>query len=249
MSVFAKNTPETKPLSTKLILLYGQEKGGKSTLAAGFPKAAVIDTEGGHKGFEQDAYVHAATWDQIKEACAFVVEHKREGVVVFDSLSRAYDVCRKQVLADNGWSDEREGGAFGAGFAVVRNEFRSALDPLFDLPARGVGVVLVTHTSKEVIEKPTGDITIIKPDLNDRKTYDAISRMADVTMYYSVEAHPETGEQQRVVRTQNDGLFVAGDRTAQLPPVFVVPRVDGSPSERATAVFAAVNAAYEKGQG
>lgn len=246
MSVFAKNTPSTQPLASKLILLYGQEKGGKSTLAAGFPRAAVIDTEGGHKGFEQDAYVHAATWSQIKEACAFVVQHKQEGVVVFDSLSRAYDVCRKSVLDDNGWKDEREGGAYGAGFAAVRNEFRSALDPLFDLPARGVGVVLVTHTSKEVIEKPTGDITIIKPDLADRKTYDAIARMADVTMYYSVELD-EDGQQQRVVRTQNDGLFVAGDRTAQLPPVFVVPKAEGSPTERAKSVYAAVNEAYEKG--
>lgn len=244
MSIFKKNTPTNRPLHTNLVLLYGQEKGGKSTLASGFPKAAVIDTEGGHKGFEQDAYAHAATWPQIKEACALVSEHKAEGTAIVDSLSRMYDVCRTHVLKTNGWSDEREGGAYGAGFAAVRNEFRSALDPLFDLPARGVGVVLVTHTKKEIIEKPTGDITIIKPDLADNKTYDAIARMADITMYYSVELDGE-GNQVRVVRTQNDGLFVAGDRTARLPPVFIVPNVTGTPTERAQAVYAAVNAAYE----
>ena len=49
------------------------------------------------------------------------------------------------------------------------------------------------------------------------------------------------------MRTQNDGLFVAGDRTAQMPPVFVVPKVTGTPSERAAAVYAAVNKVYEKG--
>lgn len=244
MSIFAKNTPENRPLHSNLVLLYGQEKGGKSTVAAGFPKAAIIDTEGGHKGFAADAYVHAATWVGIKEACAFVVEHKKEGTVVFDSLSRAYDVCRSKILTDNGWKDEREGGAYGAGFAAVRNEFRSAIDPLFDLPARGVGVVLVTHTKKEILEKPTGDVTIIKPDLADTKTYDAIARMADITMYYSVEQDGD-GDQVRVVRTQNDGLFVAGDRTARLPAIFTVPNVTGSPTERAKQVYAAVNAAYE----
>lgn len=244
MSIFTKNTPTKQPLGTKLIMLYGQEKGGKSTLAAGFPKAAVIDTEGGHKQFDLDAYVHAATWPQIKDATAFVLEHKTEGTVVFDSISRAYDVCRKKVLTDNGWSDEREGGAYGAGFAAVRNEFRSAIDPLFDLPARGVGVVLVTHTTTETIEKPTGDIMIVKPEVMDRKTYDAIARMADVTLYYSVEQDPEAGKQ-HVLRAQNDGLFVAGDRTAQFPPYLVLPNVSGSPSERARQVFDAVNKAYE----
>lgn len=244
MSIFAKNTPDHRPLNQNLILLYGAEKGGKSTLAAGFPKAAVIDTEGGHKQFDQDAYVHAATWPHIKEACEFVVQHKTEGTVVFDSLSRAYDVCRKHVLASNGWSDEREGGAYGAGFAAVRNEFRSAIDPLLELPAKGVGVVLVTHTKNEVIEKPTGDITIVKPEVLDTKTYNAIARMADVTLYYAVEAADEGG-MQHVVRTHSDGYFVAGDRTARFPASFVVPHVTGTPTERASQVFAAVNAAYE----
>lgn len=246
MSIFAKNSPIKNALGSNLILLYGQEKGGKSTLAAGFPKAAVIDTEGGHKQFDQDAYVHAATWPQIKDACAFVVEHKKDGTVVFDSLSRAYDVCRKTVLAANGWADEREGGAYGAGFAAVRNEFRSAIDPLLELPARGVGVVLVTHTKKEVIEKPTGDITIVKPEVLDNKTYDALARMADVTLYYAVEASDEGG-MEHVVRTHSDGYYVAGDRTARFPARFTVPHVTGTPTERAKQVYAAVEAAYEGG--
>lgn len=246
MSIFAKNTPQHRPLNQNLILLYGQEKGGKSTLAAGFPKAAVIDTEGGHKQFDLDAYVHAAAWPQIHEACKFVTEHKTEGTVVFDSLSRAYDVCRKFVLDANGWADEREGGAYGAGFAAVRNEFRSAIDPLLELPAKGVGVVLVTHTKTEVVEKPTGDITITKPEVLDTKTYNALARMADVTLFYSVEAGEDGME--HVVRTHSDGYYVAGDRTARFPARFVVPHVTGTPSERAAQVFAAVNAAYEGGE-
>lgn len=246
MSIFAKNEPKARKLGENLILLYGQEKGGKSTLAAGFPHAAVIDTEGGHKQFDLDAYVHAGSWPQIKDACAFVLEHKREGVVVFDSVSRAYDVCRKHVLTENGWADEREGGAYGAGFAAVRNEFRSAIDPLLELPSRGIGVVLVTHTKREVVEKATGDITITKPEVLDNKTYDALARMADVTLYYAVEAADEGG-MEHVVRTHSDGYYVAGDRTARFPARFVVPHVTGTPTERARQVFAAVNEVYEAG--
>lgn len=244
MSIFTKNTPHTKPLGSNLILLYGQEKGGKSTLAAGFPNATVIDTEGGMKQFEIAAYVHAATWPQIKEACEFVVAHKTEGTVVFDSVSRAYDVCRTHVLKDNGWKDEREGGAFGAGFAVVRNEFRSAIDPLIELTAKGIGVVLVTHTSEEIVEKPTGDIKITKPEVLDQKTYKALARMADITMYYAVEVDPEHGKQ-HVVRTHSDGYYVAGDRTARFPASFIIPEADGTPTERARQVYTAVNNAYE----
>lgn len=247
MSIFTKNTPTHRPLGSLLGLIHGVHGGGKSTIAAGFDKKAVIDTEGGHRGFDSDAYALALEWPQIKESCLFVAAHKTEGTVIFDSISRAYDRCRKHVLTMHGWQDEKEGGGWGEGFKAVRAEFRSAIDPLIELNQRGVGVWFVTHSTEsvEVIEKPTGDVTIrsVTPEVLDRKTYDALVRMADVVIHYAPEHDGD--KTKHVARFFSDGVYEAKDRTGRFPATLVLPEVSGSLDERSRLVFAAINEAYE----
>jgi len=166
-----------------------------------------------------------------------------------DSITEAYNLCRKYVLEREGWEKEQDGGGFGAGWAMVRGEFRHPLNALFDLyENHGVGLVFVTHEEIETVETGTGDYSIIKPMLPDNKKEDSIgvliSRVFDGIYRYSTEGMD--GTPQHVLTTHKDGVFTAKDRTARMPKRIVVPELDkGTPTERAKQVFTIINNAYE----
>lgn len=242
-SPFKPNDPTDEPITKKLILLGGHPKSGKSTLAAGFPDGLFIDTERSYRNIQLPRVATVTHWPEIKNACLMAAAAKNPGPRIVDSVTRMYDKCRMFVLNREGWKDEREGGGFGAGFAVVRNEFRSALGPLLDGCDEGrFGLLLVTHLVTHTLEKPTGDITLLKANIPDQKTYDLLESAADCLLIYTVQQ--TAAGRKHIMYAQPDGFHVAGDRTGRFPPQFEMPEVNGTPTERARAVFAALDAVY-----
>ncbi len=250
MSIFKTSKTEMKPLTSLLTLLYGPPGAGKTTLTAGIPNALYIDTEKGIDGnFEGKPVLEASTWPEVEAAVNAAVSDderfKDFEVRVFDSVSRAYSLCRQHVFDTRGWTSELDGGSHGKGYGIIRTEFARVVNPLFATLDRGQGLVFVAHATKVQVEKPTGDITFLEPDIQAKAVKEDLQRMAQLVLCY--EAEQTKQGVRHVLYTHNDGYHTAKDRTGRLPVRVELPKASGSPSERASQVFAAVNAAYVGG--
>lgn len=243
--MFTITNPQQETLGSQMMIVYGAPGAGKSTLAAGFPDSAIIDLEGRMRHFAGLKVANPASWPEAVQTISTVAEKVNPDntkTVILDSFSKAYNLCREHILAEKGWHTEKDGGEYGAGFGFVREEFRRALMPLLNINQRGIGVILVAHDKRLVLEKPTGDVTITKPDLADDKTENRILQMVDLVLYYAMD---ESGK--RTLHAANDGLFVAKDGTGRLPAVLEVETATGNLTERARGVYEQVNTAFVEG--
>ena len=205
-----KNEPENLALEDQTILLYGREKIGKSTLAASFDKPIFLEFEAGLRNISCDK-ISCPTW---KHATGAVDLLRREDhgylVVVVDTVGRAWDRCRADVLAKNGWSHEQEGG-YGRGYDAIRDEFRNWFDALVNL---GLGVVLIAHDQSEEITKPTKVVSYTSAKL-DKRCRSIIVPEVEMVLFADTETTKDGTT--RVLRTKRTEYFEAGDRSGRLP--------------------------------
>lgn len=234
---FAPRKPEAVPLHEQTIVLYGTPKVGKTTLAAGFPKAAYIDTEQGSLNHGVNA-AEVSDWPQLLEAIKTVEDHGRGvlNTIVIDTLSRAWTYCRQHVMDVNGWKVEADG-PYGAGWAKPRDEFRSMLTRVMDLSkTHGIGCVLVTHEDQQQVSTPVSDYTFYRPLLSDDKAQKELVGAAQMILRV-VKTTDKDGTRYELL-SNGAQHFEAGDRSKRLPASLILPEVNP---------YAALAAAYEKG--
>ncbi len=204
-------------LSQKSILLYGQPKLGKSTLASQFPDAIFFECEPGLS--ELTVYkVPTYTWEAFLEACALVAKggHSFKTIVV-DTVDNAFKYCTDHVNAQN--SVKYEGDLpHGKGWAFVKGEWHRVLTRLASLP---YGLVLISHAADKRIETRTGETVKTQPSLPDRAR-SVVLGIVDMILYCDTRAtRTADGGQvvERVIRTKPHPMYEAGDRTGRLPEV------------------------------
>lgn len=244
--LFKKSTRERNPLTKKRIIVSGPQGGGKSTLIAGIAahveKVIYIDAEDGlAENFDGLSILLPKTWPEIEESVQLAIDSEAE-VVVFDSWSRAYGRCRDHVMKEKGWTTEDDGGSHGKGYGVIRAEFARVIMPLYGLKDHGRGLVIVAHEKIVTLTKPTGDITLMQPDIQGPAGIEA-GRIFDMILVYDVE-QSKTGVQ-HVLYSANDGFHVAKDRTGWMPARTVIPKMTGDNDQRASGVWKHINDTYE----
>ena len=135
------------------VVIYGIEGIGKTTLAAQFPKALIIDTEDGSKRI--DCSRHAVkTWDSLKLAIAgLVVDPQGFETVVIDSADWAEKLLIESILKETGKKSIEDFG-FGKGYVRLAENISEFLRTTDKLVANGVNVVFCAHSTVKRTSPP-----------------------------------------------------------------------------------------------
>lgn len=207
-----KKQVPTINLSDKIILIHGEPKIGKSTLASQFPDALFIATEDGLRSIEC-AQIQVTGWMTGKDrgGVGFVealqalrTEHHNYKTVVVDTVDLAWAYCDEYVGALHNEKTAAQV-EYGKGYALLESEFRIAMA---DLAALKLGLVFISHSTPK--EDTKTKQTRVVTTLHDRgRKY--IEGAADIILYATIENGV------RVVKTKPDPRYVAGDRTNRLP--------------------------------
>lgn len=140
--------------SAQKVMIYGPEGIGKSTLAAQFPGALFIDTEGSTKHLDVARTPAPSSWTMLLQQ----VEHIKQNP----------DLCRTLVIDTADWAERLaiadicarykktgiEDFSYGKGYVYLSEEFGRLLNLLTDLIDLGINVVLTAHAHMRKFEQP-----------------------------------------------------------------------------------------------
>lgn len=208
-------TPPKSNLSDLTVLVYGNTKIGKSTLASQAEDALFLACENGLNHLEV-FQVPISSWDDMLTACREISEGKHPfKMIIIDTIDNAYRFCSEFWCKKLGIVHEADA-AYGKAFALVNGEFHRVLTRLSQLP---FGLWLISHAEEREIETRTGKVTRIGPTLPG-KARKIVLGLVDVILYCDIEVTPGPGGKptvRRVMRTKPGAHYEAGDRTGRLP--------------------------------
>lgn len=204
---FVLSNELTKPsdrLEDYIILLSGEKKIGKTTLAAEFsPEGSYfLATEVGYRGLEIRKS-DIPDWRTARDAAkALQKAGKKFGPIIIDTADKLYDLCDRftceklgiQHLSDADW---------GKGYSECRKEFDRFISTLSQI---GVGLILITHTEeREVKRRGGGTYDRIVPTMS-KQARSVIEPLVDIWTYYMYDG------ERRVLVIQGDDHISAGHR-------------------------------------
>jgi hypothetical protein len=141
------------------VLIYGAEKVGKSTFAAGAPKPVFIGAESGTVNLDVDR-VQPANWN---EAVGFIEDMATEEhpykTLVLDPINWLEPMCWAKVIELEGKGSlniEEVGGGFSKGYEAALNPWREMQLALERCWTRGMNVVLCAHALVKNFKNPHG---------------------------------------------------------------------------------------------
>lgn len=198
---YQKSEP-VKKLSDYSILLYGQEKIGKTTFASEFPNPYFFMFEPGGK----DLSIHKSDikdWGHFRHLLKQIEADKKFDNVVFDTADVSSVMCDRYICEVNGISDVDEMD-FGKGWRKLRLEFSTCVQRLL---RSGKGVLFISHaTEKEFKTKSGAKITRIIPTMS-KQAREILEPLVDIWAYYRYN-----GKGREIV-LQGDEEVAAGHRT------------------------------------
>lgn len=136
------------------VLLYGMHGVGKTTLAAQFPGAVFIDTEGGSGHLDVARFPRPTSWNELLQMVSYAGRTMRGGTLVIDSADWAERLCTEHVCQVKQW-DGIEAPGYGKGYVVVKDEFSRLLNGLdYVIGSANANVVLVAHDAISRVDVP-----------------------------------------------------------------------------------------------
>lgn len=136
------------------VIIYGPEGIGKTTLAAQFPGAVFIDTEGSTKNYDVARLPTPSSWEMLKAEAEYPLTHPGEvGTLIIDTADWAEKLCNRAVCAKANKAGIEDFG-YGKGYTYAAEEFGRLLDILERLTAQGIHVVITAHAQLRKVEQP-----------------------------------------------------------------------------------------------
>lgn len=197
-----RSKPETK-LSAYSILLYGQEKIGKTSFTAQFPKPLHLMFEPGGKSLElykEDI----KDWAHFRKLLPAIEHDKTFENVVVDTADVAYIMNERWVCEANGVTDIQDM-EFGKGWRKNALEFHTCVRRLIKT---GKGVIFTSHVSEKQFKRRGGESTDrIVPSMS-KQAREILEPIVDIWTYYR---YTPGGGREFVIR--GDEEISAGVRT------------------------------------
>lgn len=227
MAIDLKSLRKVKADKPPIVMLYGPEKMGKTTLAQEFPAPVFIQTEDGASGtLELDSFGLLETYEQVREAMSSLMtdEHKFKTVVV-DSISKLEKLVWAETCARNNWSSIEQAG-YGKGYIETDYVWAELMDGWRYLrDGCGMMVVLIGHAVTDRFDDPeTQSYSRYAIDLH-KRAMAILTREADAILLVKKDVVIKTegqkagqgraradGGDQRWIYCQGRPAFQAGNR-------------------------------------
>lgn len=177
-------TEKTRPVSSLSecsILIYGEKKIGKTSLASQFPSSLFLFFEPGGKGLSVYSR-EVSKWPDFVSYINMILADKsnRFQTIIIDTIDIAYSrcfdyICKKQAV------DHPSEGTYGDVWNAIKKEFVDQIDRL--LLARK-GVIFISHAEVAEFQSRTfGTTQKIIPTMPKQARH-LMQAVADVILYY-----------------------------------------------------------------
>ena len=196
-----KPSVPAKDLTAYTLLIYGEKKIGKTSLAAHFPDALFLMFEPGGKALE--IYQRPVnSWAEFVAYVDLLEKDTKFRTIVIDTVDIAYRqcfeaMCRKMAIQHP--SDEND---FGKSWGVIETEFGKQMTRLSHVK----GVLLLSHATVSEIKSRTGEaFQYLEPSMP-KQALRYVTGVVDVWAYYGY-----LGKERRLL-IQGDEFLGAGNR-------------------------------------
>jgi hypothetical protein len=218
-----------------IVLIYGAEGRGKTTLACKFPNPVAMLLERGlPRGVSVDAIDGLNSYDNVVEALRELYRDPQEyQTLIIDTLDSLEPMLLDAVCARNGWKNI-ESPSYGKGFVIADQEWQRFIRGVTALRDKGMTVVLTAHSTIERVDDPRApSYTAYLPKLHKRARH-LVLDCCDVVGLLAEElrvATDDSGFRERTRATSSNQRFlfvegcpalVAKNRYA-MPPKIAIP--------------------------
>jgi hypothetical protein len=196
------------------VVLYGTEGIGKSTLAAQFPAAVILDTEDGTRQIDC-ARVRCADWMTLQGALVELGGNAQGfQTVVVDSVDWAERMALEHMLRKDGKRSVEDYG-FGKGFVKLAEAFSAFLGLADNLIDRGVNVVFVGHSTVKRTTPPDLDEGWDRYELKlSRQVAPLVKEWADALLFANYRTRLVEGSDGRTRAKGGKERILYAERTA-----------------------------------
>jgi hypothetical protein len=225
-------TAENAPM----ILAYGPEGTGKTTLGSKFDKVLALLLERGvPAGVKLNAVDSVASYEDVITTLRELIEDPRGyKTLLIDTLDQLEPMLLAYVCAKNGWKNI-ESPSYGKGWVIADDEWRRFLRGLTALrDRRRMTVVLIAHSTIESVHDPRAPtFTQYVPKLHKRARH-LVLDACDVVGFLSGDLRvvtDDSGFRERVRATSSNQRFLfvegcpafAAKNRFAMPPKIAIP--------------------------
>jgi hypothetical protein len=200
-----------------IILIYGGEGRGKTSLATKFPKPVALLLERGvPAGITIDAIDGITTYEHVIESLRELIKDPQGyGTLIIDTVDALEPMLIADVCAKNNWRNIEQP-SYGKGFVVADTEWQRFIRGITALRDRhGVTIVMVAHSTIERFDDPRApSYTAYWPKLHKRARH-LILDACDIVGFLAEDLHVATSdtgfrERTRAISNNTRFLFVEG---------------------------------------
>ncbi len=138
------------------LLVYGGEKVGKSTFAAGAPKPIFLGAENGTERLDVERLQPSSWTEAVDWIGDLGIDTHDYKTLVVDPLGWLEPMCWAEVTKGSGGTIEDFGGGYGKGYTAALDLWRVMILGLEKCWRRGMNIVLVAHSQVKSFQNPEG---------------------------------------------------------------------------------------------
>lgn len=159
MSLITRKSNPNKP---PVVMIYGREGTGKSTLGARAPNPIFVSPEGGSdrlstaEGNPVDEMPNVSNWQSARGAIKSILKEDHSfKTLVLDSADWLEKLCHAEIIGNSGKSITTVNGGYGAGYRQAEQMHREIIADLSEIrEKRNMNIVICAHAHVKQAKDP-----------------------------------------------------------------------------------------------